>query len=159
MRVEGLMFSLLSVFLLVISGVYWVVSRDPTGFTMILLSGGLLLIVGYYLLFTARRIDARPEDREDAEIAEGAGEVGFFAPHSWWPMVLAAASALTASGIIFGAFLIVIGVFVLLFALSGLLFEYYVGINRSQAYTVGTVKAMGEPMTSNTKFFGEKHSG
>ena len=159
MRVEGLIFSLLSIFLLVIGGVYWIVSRDPTGFTMILLAGGLALIIGYYLMFTARRIDTRPEDREDAEIAEGAGEVGFFAPHSWWPMLLALSSALTASGIIFGAFLILIGTFLLLMALSGLLFEYYVGINRSQAYTVGTVKAMGEPMTSNTKFFGEKHSG
>jgi hypothetical protein len=159
MRVEGLIFSLLSIFLLVISGVYWVVSRDPSGFTMILLSGGLALIIGYYLMFTARRIDARPEDREDAEIAEGAGEVGFFAPHSWWPMILAAASALTAVGIVFGAFLIVIGAFLLLFALSGLLFEYYVGINRSQAHTIGTVEAMGEPMTGKSKFFGEKHSG
>jgi hypothetical protein len=159
MRVEGLMFSLLSVFLLIISGVYWLVSRDPTGFTCILLSGGLLLIIGYYLLFTSRRIDLRPEDREDAEIAEGAGEVGFFAPHSWWPMALAGSSALTASGIIFGAFLIVIGFFALLVALSGLLFEYYVGINRTQAYVLGTVRAMGESPTSNTKFFGEKHSG
>ena len=159
MRVEGLIFSLLSVFLLIISGVYWLVSRDPTGFTCILLSGGLLLIIGYYLLFTARRIDLRPEDREDAEIAEGAGEVGFFAPHTWWPMALAASSALTASGIIFGAFLIVIGFFALLVALSGMLFEYYVGINRTQAYVLGTVRAMGESPTSNTKFFGEKHSG
>jgi hypothetical protein len=159
MRVEGLIFSLLSIFLLVISGVYWVVSRDPTGFTMILLAGGLALIVGYYLMFTARRIDARPEDREDAEIAEGAGEVGFFAPHSWWPMLLALSAAMTSTGIVFGAFLIVIGTFCLLVALSGLLFEYYVGINRSQAHTMGTVEAMGESMTGTSKFFGEKHTG
>jgi hypothetical protein len=158
-RVEGLIFALLSVFLLVISGVYWLVSRDPTGFTCILLSGGLLLIIGYYLLFTARRIDLRPEDREDAEIAEGAGEVGFFAPHSWWPMSLAFSSALTASGIVFGAFLIVIGVFALLVALSGLLFEYYVGINQTQAFTVGTARAIGQPATGTSKFLGEKHTG
>jgi hypothetical protein len=157
MRIEGLIFSLLSVFLLVISGVYWLVSRDPTGFTCILLSGGLLLIIGYYLLFTARRIDLRPEDREDAEIAEGAGEVGFFAPHSWWPMALAFSSALTASGIVFGAFLIVIGAFSLLIALSGLLFEYYVGVNRTQAFTVGTAQAIGQAGTGPGKFLGEKH--
>lgn len=157
MRVEGLIFALLSVFLLVISGVYWLLSRDPTGFTCILLAGGLGLIVGYYLLFTARRIDERPEDREDAEIAEGAGEVGFFAPHSWWPMLLAASAALTALGIIFGAFLIIIGSFALLVALSGLLFEYYVGINRTQGHTLGTVEAMGERPTGTDKFLGEKH--
>ena len=157
MRVEGLIFSLLAVFLFVVSGVYWLVSRDPTGFTCLLLAGGLGLIVGYYMLFTARRIDERPEDREDAEIAEGAGEVGFFAPHSWWPMFLAGSAALTASGIIFGAFLILIGTFFLLIALSGLLFEYYVGINRTQGFTLGQVSAMGETPTGPGKFLGEKH--
>jgi hypothetical protein len=156
-RVEGLIFSLLAVFLFAMAVVYWLVSRDPTGFTCILLAGGLELIVGYYLLFTARRLDPRPEDREDAEIAEGAGEVGFFAPHSWWPMVLAGSSALTASGLIFGPFLSIIGVFALLVALSGLLFEYYVGMNRTQAYTLGTVQAMGEQPTGPGKFLGEKH--
>lgn len=157
MRVEGLIFSLLAIFLVVTSAVYWLVSRDPTGFTCILLSGGLAMILGYYLLFTARRIDERPEDREDAEIAEGAGEVGFFAPHSWWPMALAGSSALTALGIVFGPFLILIGAFALLVALSGLLFEYYVGINRTQGHTLGTVQAMGELPTGTDKFLGEKH--
>jgi hypothetical protein len=156
-RVEGLIFALLSIFLLVISGVYWLVSRDPTGFTCILLSGGLAMIVGYYLLFTARRMDLRPEDREDAEIAEGAGEVGFFAPHSWWPMLTAGAAALTALGIVFGPFLIVIGAFALMVAISGMLFEYYVGVNRTQGYTLSTVQAMGEQPTSNSKFLGESH--
>lgn len=157
MRVEGLIFSLLAVFLFAMAGVYWLVSRDPTGFTCILLAGGLELIVGYYLLFTARRIDLRPEDREDAEIAEGAGEVGFFAPHSWWPMALAGSAAITALGIIFGPFLSLIGVFALLIALSGMLFEYYVGVNRTQAYTLGSLEAMGELPTGTSKFLGEKH--
>ena len=157
MRVEGLIFALLAVFMTVVAAVYWLVARDPTGFTCILLAGGLGLMIGYYLLFTSRRIDERPEDREDAEIAEGAGEVGFFAPHSWWPMLLAGSAALTALGIIFGAFLMIIGVFALLTALSGLLFEFYVGINRTQAHTLSTVDAMGETPTASGKFLGEKH--
>jgi hypothetical protein len=156
-RVEGLIFAMLAVFLVIVSGVYWLVARDPTGFTCILLAGGLGIIVGYYLLFTSRRIDERPEDRPDAEIAEGAGEVGFFAPHSWWPLALAGTSALTALGLIFGPFLIFIGAFALLVALSGLLFEYYVGVNRTQGHTLSTVAAMGEPPTSRGKFLGEQH--
>lgn len=156
MRVEGLIFSLLAVFLLVVGGVYWIVSRDPTGFTCIVLAGGLGLMVGYYLLFTGSRIDERPEDREDAEIADGAGEVDFFAPHSWWPMLLAGAAAITATGIAFGAFIIIIGVVLLLVALSGLLFEYYVGINRTQGHTLSTVQAIGASATANDKFLGEK---
>jgi len=156
-RVEGLIFSLIAVFLLVVGGVYWIVSRDPTGFTCIILAGGLGLMVGYYLLFTGARIDERPEDREDAEIAEGAGEVGFFAPHSWWPMALAFSATVTAMGLVFGLFLILIGTGLLLVSLSGLLFEYYVGVNRTQGHTLSTVVAMGESATSYDKFLGEKH--
>lgn len=157
MRVEGLIFSLLAVFLLVVAGVYWILSRDPTGFTALVLCGGMAFIVGYYVLFTARRMEERPEDREDAEIAEGAGEVGFFAPHSWWPIALGASFTLTALGLIFGPFLLLIGSGALLIATSGLLFEYYVGVNRTQGYTLSTVDMMGEQPTGPGKFFGEKH--
>ena len=155
MKIEGFLFGLLSLFFLGTAVVYWLVSRDDTGFTLLLLTGGMTFIIGYYVLFTASRMDLRPEDREDAEIAEGAGEVGFFAPHSWWPIALAASFLVTTLGLVFGPFLIIIGVFALLISLSGLLFEYYVGINRSQAFTLGSLEAMGELPTLNRKFIGE----
>lgn len=157
MKIEGLLFAFLSVFFLATAGIYWLLSRDPTGFTCLVLSGGFAFIVGYYVLFTARRMDDRPEDREDAEISEGAGEVGFFAPHSWWPIALAASFALTTLGLVFGPFLVMIGFVAILIAVSGFLFEYYVGINRTQAFTLSQVEAMGEAPTSTGKFLGEQH--
>jgi hypothetical protein len=156
MKVEGFLFAFLSLFFLGTAVVYWLVSRDDTGFTCLLLSAGMTFIIGYYVLFTASRMDARPEDREDAEIAEGAGEVGFFAPHSWWPIALAGSFTITTLGLVFGPFLIIIGAFALLIAVSGLLFEYYVGINRTQAHTLSNVEAMGELPTLNRKFIGEE---
>ena len=157
MKVEGLFFALLAVFFFVTSGMYWVLSRDPTGFTCLLLTGAFAFIIGYYVLFTARRMDARPEDREDAEISEGAGEVGFFSPHSWWPMLLAASFGLTVLGLVFGRFLILIGFVALLTTVSGFVLEYYHGINRTQAETLGMVEATGNAPTSSTKFLGEQH--
>ncbi len=157
MLIEGFLFAFLFVFLVATSAVYWFLSHDPTGFTCLLLSGGLAFIVGYYVLFTARRMEMRPEDREDAEIAEGAGEVGFFSPHSWWPILLAGAFTLTTLGLVFGPFLILIGGIALLVTVSGLLFEYYVGVNRTQAETLSTVAATGNTPTSTTKFLGEQH--
>jgi hypothetical protein len=154
-KVEGLLFAFLSLFFLASAVVYWVVSRDDTGFTCLLLSAGMTFIIGYYVLFTASRMDLRPEDREDAEIAEGAGEVGFFAPHSWWPIALAGSFTITTLGLVFGPFLVVIGLIFVLIATSGLLFEFYVGINRTQSFTLGQVEAMGERPTINRKFFGE----
>ncbi len=47
------------------------------------LSGLLCLMCGGYFWFVSRRIDLRPEDRDDAEIADGAGEIGFFSPGSY----------------------------------------------------------------------------
>ena len=157
MKVEGLLFAFLAVFLLAVSAIYWFLSHDPTGFTVLLLSGGLAFIVGYYVLFTARRMDLRPEDREDAEIAEAAGEVGFFAPHSWWPIILASAFTITTLGLVFGPFLALIGILFVVVATGGFLFEYYLGINRTQAETLSTVEATGNVPTSVAKFLGEQH--
>ena len=67
------------------------VSHDPTGTTALALAVGLAVLTGFYLLFTGRRLPTRgPEDDNEAEIAEGAGELGFFSPHSWWPLFIGA---------------------------------------------------------------------
>jgi len=154
-KVEGLLFAFLSAFLLIVTAVYWLLSRDPTGTTALGLSGGLAFIIGYYLMFTARRMDARPEDRGDAEIAEGAGEMGFFSPHSWWPILMAGAFSIVGMGLIWGPFMLVLGVGSIALAVVGFTFEYYLGINRTQANTLGGLEAMGEPPTSVHKFLGE----
>lgn len=155
MKVEGLLFAVYAMFLVASSAVYWLLSGDPTGSTCILLAGGLAFIVGYYLLFTARRMEARPEDRPDAEISEGSGEMGFFSPHSWWPIYLAGAFTVTTLGLVFGPWLFLIGFFGVLVTASGFLFEYYVGINRSQGQTLQALEALGEPATSPHKFLGD----
>ena len=43
-------------------------------------------MIAVFLGLVARRIAARPEDRKDGEIAEGAGELGFFPPRVKWPL-------------------------------------------------------------------------
>ena len=58
----------------------------------------LTLMVTIYLGFHAKKMDPRPEDRKDAEIADGAGELGFFPPYSWWPLW----SALALGAAVFG---------------------------------------------------------
>lgn len=155
MKIEGYLFAAYALFLLVVTPIYGWLSGDWTGTTCLALSVGLAFMIGWYLLFTARRMEARPEDRPDAEISEGAGEVGFFPPHSWWPIAAAAAFTLTTFGLLIGNFLLLIGFAALAFAAMGFLFEYYVGINRSQAQTLGALEAMGEKPTSPHKFLGD----
>ena len=127
MKVSGYSFAILVPFTWIAAIIYWSLSHDPTGTTCLVLSGGLGAMVSYYLLFTARRMEAQPEDRADAEIADGAGELGFFSPYSYWPVLTAAAFSIVGLGAVFGTFLIIIGLLLLLPAVAGFLFEYYVG--------------------------------
>jgi len=126
-KVEGRIFGLGAIFLVLIAGIYWYVSHDPIGTTALAMSGGLTLLIAFYTLYTAKRVHPRPEDRGDAEIDEADPEYGFFSPHSWWPLAVGFSTFLVTLGLIFAVWVIVLGVFLLLLALVGWLFEYYRG--------------------------------
>ena len=130
MKVEALIFNLIAVFCVAAAVVYGVWSREPIGTTALVLSGGLTALIGGFFWFVSRRIDARPEDSKDAEIADGAGELGFFSPASYWPFGLALSAALMGLALAFYyPWLIAIAGVALLCTIGGLLFEYYVGQN------------------------------
>jgi hypothetical protein len=126
-KVEGWLFAAGTLFFFPVAIVYGVWSQEPAGTTALALTGGLSFLVGFYTLFTARRIDPRPEDSKEGEIEDGAGELGHFSPHSWWPLPLASATAVIALGLVFGWWLVIAGVVILGLALVGFIFEYYRG--------------------------------
>lgn len=127
MKVEAWVFGILTLFVLIVAPIYWVMSEDPTGTTALVMTFFLALLVTFYLSITARRMDARPEDRKEAEIADGAGELGFFPPYSWWPLWCAATLSIIVLGLVFGWWLFIIGTGLGIVALSGFIFEYYRG--------------------------------
>jgi hypothetical protein len=92
------------------------------------LSGALAVLVAFYLQRIYRSQGAElPEDRLDASIDDGDAEQGHFSPWSWWPLVLAASSALLFLGIAIGAWIAFIGAGFVIVALVGWVFEYYRG--------------------------------
>jgi hypothetical protein len=127
MKVEGWLFATGFFFFSIAAVIYGLLSDEPVGTVALAFTAGLSFLVGYYLLFTARRIDRRPEDRPDADIAEGAGELGFYSPHSWWPLPVAFFGAVTFAGVVFGWWLFIIGAAGALLSVVGLVFEYYRG--------------------------------
>lgn len=127
MRIEGWIFAVFGVFFFVVATVYWVLSGDVIGTTALALSGVLGAMVAFYVLYTAKRVYPRPEDRKDAEIEEADPEYGFFSPHSWWPLVVGIGAFFISLGFVFAVWLVVFGVMVLMLALVGWLFEYYRG--------------------------------
>lgn len=135
MRVEARLFEILTGFFILAAIVYGVLTAvfEPAGIewagtTALVLTAGLSLIIGTFFRFVARRLDTRPEDYEEADIADGAGELGFFSPHSWWPILIAMAFSTAAiATALWLPWLIVTGIVCVLAAVSGFVFEYYIG--------------------------------
>lgn len=135
MHIEARLFEFLTAFFVFITVVYAVLTAlfapggvEWAGTTALALSAGLAVIVGTFFRFVARRLDTRPEDYEDAEISDGAGELGFYSPHSWWPVMIALSASVTAVGVaLWLPWLIAAGAVFVLSSAAGLVFEYYVG--------------------------------
>ena len=127
MKIEGWLFTIIAVFLIPVTAVYWYASEDPTGTTALILTFGLCFLIAFYLLYTARRIAPRPEDDPHANIEDAAGDLGFFSPYSWWPLGVAAACALMFLGIVFGWWLFVLALPFVAVSVMGFVFEYYRG--------------------------------
>ncbi len=134
MKVEALIFNIIGLFCIIAAAVYGFWSQEPIGTTALVLSGGLTGLIGGFFWFVSRRIDARPEDRKDADIAEGAGELGFFPPASYWPFGLALSVGTMGLALaFFYSWLILIAAAMLVVTIGGLLFEFYVGQNAQQS--------------------------
>ena len=128
MKAETWLFVIVTVFLVLVTPAYWFISEDWTGTSALTMTTLLTAMIALYLGFHARKMDPRPEDRQEGEIADGAGELGFFPPYSWWPLWC----ALTLGVMVYGTalaewWLVIIGGSLGAVALSGLIFEYYRG--------------------------------
>jgi hypothetical protein len=127
MRTESRIFELLTIFFFLVAIIYVLIAREPAGSAGLFLTGGLSLIVGTYFRFVSRRLELRPEDNPGAEVSDGAGDVGFFSPGSYWPFGLALSVALLGISLAFMYFwAVTISGVILLIAVGGLVFEYHV---------------------------------
>jgi hypothetical protein len=127
MKTESWVFAAIAGFVAVVTPVYWILSRDATGTAALIMTFLLALMIGGYLGLIARRLDARPEDKKAGEIAEGAGELGFFAPQSIWPLLVALTFTMVCLGPVFGWWLTILGFGAGAISLTGLLYEFYRG--------------------------------
>lgn len=134
MKIEARLFELLTVFFFLVGIIYTLCTAfasrgvEWVGVVAIFFTGGLTLIAGTYFRFVARRVEIRPEDYEDADVEDGAGELGFFSPHSWWPILVAASAAMFAIAFATGNFwLCIFAAVCIISAAAGLVFEYHVG--------------------------------
>jgi hypothetical protein len=143
MKSENRLFFVLALFVFAMAALYgwwtYVAPHEQTGHrgvewigvVALILSGLLLSMIGSALWLISRRIEPRPEDRADAEIADGAGDLGFFSPGSYWPVGLAFSAMLACLGLAFDQWwLVAVGLISVLVGTCGLMFEYYTGTRR-----------------------------
>jgi hypothetical protein len=125
MKANWQLFSGLSAFYVLMAVVYYYVGGEAVGITGMILAACLAGMVGFYLWFTQKRIGFDiPSDDLNGEIADDAGELGFYSPHSWWPLPVAFCATGLGFGLIIGWWLVVIFLGALVFSIIGFVTEY-----------------------------------
>jgi len=127
-KAEKWVFGFIFIFFLIVTPVYYFMSKEIAGTFVLGFTGLLGGMIAGYLALTARSFDPRPEDRRDAEVVEAAGTVGFFAPKSMWPFW----TALTLTVIFLGpalqqAWISLVGIGIGIWSCSGWVLEFYRG--------------------------------
>jgi|UniRef100_UPI00404A2D56 hypothetical protein len=125
MKVSWQLFIGLSLFYVLMTIIYWQVGGEPVGIAGMLLAAALAGMVGFYVWFTQRRIgQLLPEDNLTALISDGAGDLGFYSPHSWWPLPVALSMCALTLSLIIGWWLTVISLGALVISIIGMVTEY-----------------------------------
>jgi hypothetical protein len=125
MKVSWQLFIGLSVFYVLMTVIYWQVGGEPVGIGGMLLAAALAGMVGFYLWFTQRRIgQILPEDNMTALISDGAGDLGFYSPHSWWPLPVGLSMCAMTLSLVLGWWLTVISLGALIISIIGMVTEY-----------------------------------
>lgn len=133
MKREGMVYIPIGIFFLLMVPVYFFMGRyddgkvEWAGVLAFTLTGVMVLMIGGFLRITGAKMDPRPEDRKEAEVVDGAGEIGFFPPSSIWPFLCAVVAGLVFLGPVFGWYLTIIGFGLGAWAVGGWVYQYYKG--------------------------------
>ena len=134
MKIEARFLIGIGVFFGIIAISYWFTSYEDGGTLMLVGATALGLVPGAYYFFWHRRfqgskyffwgrtdrvVGTRPEDRDDATIADGAGVVSSFPGSSVWPFVFGVGAFTFLLAFVFGVWLALVGISVILTAVIG----------------------------------------
>lgn len=99
--------------------VYWLWSSEQAGSVMLLASLFLGLLPGGYFFWWSRRMRTRPSDSSDATIEEGAGFIETFPGSSIWPFILGGGAFFIGMALVFGIWLGVPAVGLIIWGMLG----------------------------------------
>jgi hypothetical protein len=95
----------LGAFFGIIAVSYFFLAHEPAGVAMLVGAVGLGFLPGLYYLWWSHHAKPRPEDDDDADIADAAGPIESFPGSSIWPFILGMGAFLSALTFVFGLWL------------------------------------------------------
>ncbi|HMD47227.1 MAG TPA: cytochrome c oxidase subunit 4 [Acidimicrobiales bacterium] len=119
MKTESVLLLAIGLIFGMVAVVYWAFSYEDAGFLLLIGTCFLGLLPGLYYYYWYRRTGARPEDRDDAEIADGAGVVDAFPDSSIWPFLIGMGAFLCLLAFVFGYWLAFPGIALVVSAVTG----------------------------------------
>jgi hypothetical protein len=126
MKFESRIFLASAAFHAVVATIYWKWSHEEAGTAMLAMGGVAWILLWLYLALQSRRIRrhgpgglARPEDRNDATIAEAAGPVARFPGPSVWPLAIGWGATVLGLGLVFGPWFALIGLALMVASAAG----------------------------------------
>ncbi len=119
MNVEWKLFTGAAAFAAVVGGLYWFVSYEHAGTTMLVFSGAAFLLVAGYLTVVGNRGGIRPSDRGDADLGDDGKQSVYYPSASVWPFVAACGAVVLGFGMVFGLGVASLGILLLGMAIVG----------------------------------------
>jgi hypothetical protein len=110
-RIELLIWTGVTVFFLVIAGLYALVRGEAAGGALLVMAallGGL--VAGWIWDWRRHNPHPRPQDRVDADAGDDAGVVGVFPTASLRPLALAVGISATVLGVVLGFWMTIAGI-------------------------------------------------
>jgi hypothetical protein len=129
MKTNVKLLNILTVFFALAAAVYgfWSYQVDKEieviGFAALAMLVFLTGFISFYLARASKNFTG-PEDLLDANIEDGEAEMGFYAPWSWWPLMLGIGSAISFTSLAVGWWMFAIGLPFSILALIGFVFEH-----------------------------------
>ncbi|MCT1458856.1 cytochrome c oxidase subunit 4 [Aestuariimicrobium sp. p3-SID1156] len=127
MKSEKTIFGALGIYFLIVGAAYYFLTEELVGTVALILTAVMSFIITTYLAVAGKQTGRRLEDDVDAEIYQGAGELGFFPPQSIWPLWVALTIGVICLGPVFGWWLTLAGIGMGLWSVTGWVMQFYRG--------------------------------
>jgi hypothetical protein len=123
MRASALFWSYVAAFGFVVGGVYWLLTYEDAGTSMLLFMGAAGTVIGGYLFLKMRTVHLIEDDPQARHQDAGQEEIGHFSSGSVWPILMAVGVTVGVLGFVFGRWMIVFGAIVFVWSTVGLMQE------------------------------------